>query len=333
MGDAPLADQMIDASIDAPPGVDAPVSPYAYRRRITITNTSSVTLPVGFTIRVPFPALGPLVAAQKVRIDYRDLRVIADGAASENHRIVDGIGGPAPSAVSFALTKAIPAGTSSMDYALYYGNPTAGVAPENGAMVFAIYDAFSNGIDAFWNINDAPTTTAGHLVLRANHLDALTTTAASDNVPIVSAVEISARAIDPQSDPTVQTEGTFWYWFGYQHTGDFAASDPWVVWIARGKGIVHAEQSSPVGCEAGCGGPDITQNTAFHYYAIERDVNATRFYRDGALSYTATVTNNADYAVLLRNYMATSNVEVDFVRARARVSPDPTIVVGNEESL
>jgi hypothetical protein len=219
------------------------------------------------------------------------------------------------------------------EYSLYYGNPSATSPPASGAAVFPVFDHFTSSIAAFWNVGGAPTLSIGNVVLRANQLDALSTTAVSDNLPIVSAVEVYARAVDPQSVGTVQPEGTFWYWFGYQRTGDFNATDPWVVWIARGQGTIHTEQNSPVGCEANCSGPTITQNAAFHYYAIERDPTATRFYRDGVLSHTATVTNNADYSVIIRNFMATSNVEVDYVRARARVSPDPTITLGVEENL
>jgi hypothetical protein len=58
-------------------------------------------------------------------------------------------------------------------------------APANGNAVFALYDDFVSGISSVWLANDAPTTSEGKLVLRAGHTDALTTTAASDGVPIV----------------------------------------------------------------------------------------------------------------------------------------------------
>jgi len=170
-------------------------------------------------------------------------------------------------------------------------------------------------------------------VLRAAHTDALTTNAASDAIPIVSAVELIASIENPASEPTVQPTGTFWYWFGYQHTGDFTASEPWAVWIARGKNSIQSEQKSPLGCEMQCTGPTLSQDTAPHYFAIERDVGATRFYRDGALSATLSVTNTGDYSIMVRNFMATSAVRIDYVRARARVSPDPTTALGNEENL
>jgi hypothetical protein len=120
LGDAPLEDgPLVDAPIDAP-SIDAPASPYAYRRRITIKNNTNAALPVGFTIRVLVPTLPLLVQAMKVRLDYADLRVIADTGSTDRNRIVDPIGGPAPTSVSFALATAIPAMATSNEYSLYY---------------------------------------------------------------------------------------------------------------------------------------------------------------------------------------------------------------------
>ena len=77
----------------------------------------------------------------------------------------------------------------------------------------------------------------------------------------------------------------------------------------------------------------VTQNTAAHYFRIEREPTATRFYLDGALSFTASVTNSTDYSLMIRNYLMASTVEVDWIRARARVSPDPTVTIAGEETL
>jgi hypothetical protein len=321
-----------DAAVERPADAATPAA-FRYRRPISIHNAAATALPAGFTIRVALGStLAALVQQGKVKADLSDLRVIGDGAIGERERIVDPAGGPIPAAVSFALQAPIAAGATSTAYALYYGAPDAGAAPANGAAVFAVYDDFTTGISSAWLRNDGPITAAGKLVLRAGHTDGLTTKAASDGVPIVSAIEVLASVADPTSNPTPQPEGTFYYWFGYQHTGDFSASDPWVLWVARAKSSVHAEQKSPVGCETSCDGPTSAQNTAPHVYAIERDPGATRFYLDGALAFSQTVTNQVDYAVMVRNYMATSDVQIDWIRARARVAPDPTIALGAEES-
>lgn len=320
-----------DAAPDGDPGTTTPVR---YRRRISIVNTASVALPAGFTIRVPIPTmLTMMVAERKVKADFSDLRVIGDGATAERDRIVDAGTGSVPASVSFALQSPLAPGATSSEYALYYGGADATPAAARGTAVFPVYDDFSTGLSAIWLRNDGPAVVNGKLVLRAGHTDALTTSAATDGVPTISALEISARVNDPTSEPTPQGNETFYYWFGYQHTGDFTATAPWALWVARGKGQIQAEQKSPVGCEGVCQGPTAPLSGVPHYYVIERDPSATRFYLDGVLSYTAAVTNNADYAIMVRNYLATSDVVIDWIRARARVSPDPTVTVLGEETL
>jgi hypothetical protein len=54
---------------------------------------------------------------------------------------------------------------------------------------------------------------------------------------------------------------------------------------------------------------------------------------DTSATIAQSVTNSEDYAVMVRNFMATSDLQVDYVRARARVAPDPVAVLGSEESL
>jgi hypothetical protein len=147
-------------------------------------------------------------------------------------------------------------------------------------------------------------------------------------VPNISAVELVARVADPNSGPT-----SGFYWFGYQRTGDFVTMPPWVLWIARNEREVRAEQASPGGCGNICTGPTRAQDAVAHHYAIERDPTETRFYLDGALSFTASLSGQIDYSVQIRNFLATSALEVDWIRARARVTPDPTVVLGAEETL
>lgn len=332
--EAHVVDASTDGAPDARPdaNVDANISTFRHRQRLTIKNLSAQEMPAGMTVSVPFTALATLVSAGKAKADFSDVRVIGD-TVGERDRIIDPPGGPAPVAIHFSLGVPLAANTTSTEYAIYYSYPASPPAPANGHNVFAVYDDFSSGISNAWLKNDAPAVASGQLVLRAGHTDAITTTAASDNVPIVSAVELVATVPNPTSDATVQPEGTFWYWFGYQHTGDFSASDPWVVWIARGKGGIGAEQKSPVGCETGCAPTPGTQDTAAHYYAVARDPAETRFTRDSSAPITITVQNTADYSLMVRNYMAASDLDVDWIRARARVSPDPAVSLGAEENL
>ena len=324
--DASPVDARPDARPDASP--DAPPPPYAYSRTITIHNNASTALPAGFPITVPLdPTLGQLLAQGKVRADYADLRVMGAGSLGERDRIVDPAAGPAPPAVTFALALPIAAGATSTDYTLVYDNPNAGAPPASGTAVFPVYDDFASGVSAAWLKNGSPSAAGGALVLHAGAEDAIATNAATDNVPIVSAVELVAKVVDPTS---AAGSSGYYYWFGYQRTNDFTATDPWVLWIARAAGTIWTEQKSPTGCETGCNGTTRTQDTAWHAYAIVRDPAATRFYRDGTLEATITVQNTEDYAVMVRNYLATSAVDVDWIRARPRVSPDPTVTLGAE---
>jgi hypothetical protein len=328
--DAQIVDAPADVAVDA--NVDANTATFLHRRRITIHNLSNSTMPAGMTVTVPFATLTTLFSTGKVKGDFSDVRVIGD-TVGERDRIIDPPQSPAPIAFHFSLGVPIAAGATSTEYAVYYSYPMAAAAPANGRNVFPIYEDFTVPLAAVWMRNDAPQVANNQLVLRAGHTDAITTTAATDNIPILSSIELVARVPDPTSDSTVQPDGTFFYWFGYQHTGDFSASDPWVVWIARGKSGIGAEQKSPVGCEAGCEPTPGSQDAGAHYYAVVRNTGETRFYRDSAPATIIPVTNTTDYSLMVRNYMATSDVDIEWVRARARVNPDPSIAVGPEENL
>ena len=321
--DAPPRDA---PQIDAPP--DAPPPTYAYSRRIAIHNGASSALPAGFPVTVRLdPTLSQLLAQGKVRSDYADLRVLGAGALGERDRIIDPPSGPAPAAVTFALAAPIAAGATSTDYTLVYGDPGATAAPASGSAVFPLYDDFASGIGSNWLTNGNPVTAAGVLVLHAGGSDAIATNGATDNVPILSSIELVARVIDPTS---VAGASGYYYWFGYQRSNDFTATDPWVLWIARDSGSIRTEQSSPVGCENECDGTTRAQDTAWHAYTIVRNADQTLFYRDGALEDTTAVQNTEDYAVMVRNYLATSALHVDWIRARPHVSPDPTATLGAE---
>jgi hypothetical protein len=322
-----------DAETDAPDS--APEPAVRYRRRIVLVNVATVPLPAGYTVRVPLDtaALTGMVGERKAKQDLSNVHVIGDGDIGEIDRIADSGAGFAPPAVSFALKAPIAAGALNTDYSLVYGGDSAAPALAKGSAVFPLYEDFSTAVSPKWLQNDAPTIVNGKLVLRAGHTDALTMPAATDNLPPISSLEIIAKIVDVNSNPTDQNGEPFYYWFGFQRTGDFTPSDPWALWVARGKAQIRAEQKSPVGCETPCEGPTVTQTSFAHYYTIERDPTVTRFYLDGVLSYTATVNNTTDYAIMVRNFMQTSDVQISWIRARARVSPDPKVSVDKETTF
>ena len=146
-------------------------------------------------------------------------------------------------------------------------------------------------------------------------------------------MELVARVPDPSSDSTVRPAAPFYYWFGYQHTGDFNASDPWVVWIARAQERHRCRAEVAGRLRDDCKPTPDAQDSAAHYYAVVRNTGETRFYRDSAAATVIPVSNTTDYSLMVRNFMATSDVDVEWVRARARVNPEPTVTLGAEENL
>ncbi|HXU69792.1 MAG TPA: hypothetical protein VN947_10710 [Polyangia bacterium] len=307
---------------------------YAHRRPLTIHNGAAAALPTGYTVRVPlditdFPS-GSVLAS------LNDVRVFGDPPAGEYDRVVDLTPPGQTRALWIALARPIAAGASDTSYSIYYGDPAAGAPPADATRVFPFYDGFDNGaqLSPFWQSNGGPVVGSGTLTLHKNTADAVTTVAASDTVPLLSALEWRARQTDPTSTGQSTTDGTFWSWIGYQHTGDFSPSDPWIVWIVRGPTDLHAERkitgsASCAGADQ-CNGPTIAPDAVNHVYRIERDAATTRFYYDGGLSYTIADPNTVDYAVMIRNYAVTSDLVVDWIRGRALASPEPAVTVGAE---
>ncbi|HEX9103788.1 MAG TPA: hypothetical protein VF997_16370, partial [Polyangia bacterium] len=138
----------------------------------------------------------------------------------------------------------------------------------------------------------------------------------------------------PSSQGQVTPNGTFWWWIGFQN--DFVPADPWIIWIQRSVlPDVHGERkiSTSTVCNLSqCTGPTVTPpvDASFHWYRIERDANTTRWYYDGVLSYTVADPNNSDHPVILRNWAVTSDLVVDWIRARALAAPEPAVTVGAE---
>lgn len=305
---------------------------YALERRLTITNGASAALPAGYTVRVPLDAAN--FPAGQVRADLDDVRLFGDAPDGEHARVVDLAPPGQTRALWFALAHSIAAGASDTSYAVLYDDPAAGAPPADGTKVFALYDDFTTATaSAIWKVNGAPVFAGGVATLRKNQQDALTTTAASDGVPTSSVVEWRSLMTDPASAGQVTANGTFWWWVGYQHTGDFDPSEPWLVWIQRSATDLHGEvkDSSSANCAsaAGCLTNSVPAlDTSFHWYRIERDAAQTRFYVDGTAMTPVNDANSVDYSVMLRNWAVTSDLQVDWIRARALVSPEPTVTVG-----
>jgi hypothetical protein len=306
---------------------------YAYRRQLVIHNGAAATLPTGYTVRVPLDPV--LLPASKTRADLADVRVLGDPPAGEYNRVIDAAPPGQTRALWLALAQPIAAGADDTSYSIYYGNAAAATPPSDPTLVFPFWDGFDNGaqLSALWLSNGGPSVGGGALTLHMNTQDAVTTLAASDKVPTLSALEWRSRITDATSGGQTVGTDTFWSWIGYQHTGDFTASDPWIIWIIRAPTDLHGERkiTGSANCANGCNSATVAPDNAYHWYRIERDPAATRFYIDGALSGSAIVDpNTVDYSVMIRNYALTSDLIVDWIRARSLATPEPTVTVGAE---
>ncbi len=324
--DAPLDATPNDAKpsdvIQAPDAADA--SAPTYFRTITIQNNASAALPAGYTIGVPFPdsQLQAAITAGKIRTDLNDLRVA--GPTGERDRLVDDP--PLARVVWFSLAAQIAPNSQDTSYSLTYGVPNATAAPSNGAAVFNFFDDFTGSApDPHWSTQGAVQVGGGLLTLPEGGLGALTTIS---QLPQTT-VEWRAQITNPSSNP--DPNSGFYYWFGFQRTGDFVALDPWVLWIARGKGSVGAEDKAD-GCLNTCMSVPVPQDNLFHIYGIERQPSASVFSLDGALAYTtSSAINDQALSLMIRNYLVSSYLIVDWMRSRTRIYPEPTVTLGSEQ--
>jgi len=321
-----IADAKNDAIIlPADGGTDVVITPEAsvsYVRTITIKNNASQGLPKGYTIGVAFPEseLQAAITANKIRSDMNDLRL--RGTAGERDRLVDAP--PLSRVVWFSLASPISASATDTTYEITYGDPNAGSAPADGSNVFNFYDDFSGtSVNPQWMTQGTVNVSGGVLTLPKGGAGALTALSQSPT----STAEWRAQVTDPSSNPDGQG---FYYWIGYQHTGDFVASDPWVVWISRAPNFIGAEDKAD-GCLSTCGNTPNAQTTAFRYFGIERQAAQTIFSIDLVANYTTPATNDQALSPMIRNFLQTGDLIVDWYRSRARIYPEPTVTLGPEQ--
>jgi hypothetical protein len=315
-----------------PPGCDGALCNFAWTRPIDVA--AGAATPAGYSVRVPLDAA--LLA--RVRADRADLRVFA-AAGAEQNRIVDDAPPGQGAALWFALAAPIAAGAADR-YWLYYGDPNAAAAPADGTRVFAFYDEFGGAaLDPHWIATGAPQVGGGVLTLRQNNFDGVRSDYQNDRVPRYSVVELSAAITSTagaQANPP-GGNGPFLYWMGYQRQNDFTTGAPWTLWIARGATATSIQAEDDDGtpgsnCASGCVQPTpLAQTTAAHVYRIERDIAETRYFFDGVQAYTAAAGAVEDDSLMLRNFMLGADLDIDWLRARALVSPEPTVTVGAEQ--
>jgi hypothetical protein len=122
-------------------------SGWKYRYSLIITNTNATALPAGYSVRLVLDTAA-LVTMGKLRADGNDLRVVWVNGISlvELDRVNETTWNSTGSEIWFKTQAAIPANSSSGQYYLYYGNPSAGPAPSNGANVYNLWDDFNGTV-------------------------------------------------------------------------------------------------------------------------------------------------------------------------------------------
>lgn len=125
-------------------------SAWLYRSPVTVQNASStIDLPGRYSVKLTMDTALPIRAGQLLP-NCGDLRILYfDGNVShELDRIIDNCG-TSQTEIWFSLQRPIPATSQDTSYYVYFGNPSAGLAPRNGMNVFLFYEDWENGI-AHW---------------------------------------------------------------------------------------------------------------------------------------------------------------------------------------
>jgi len=320
-----------DAAMDARPVDTGPYVP-RYERSFAITNAStSSVLPAGYTAcfrGVASDVVG--IGAGKLRADAADLRIFAGGV--ELKRVVD-IFRTGIISTCFRLVNAIGAGATDTSYAVRYGDPNATPPLPVESDVFDFFDGFDGtAVSPRWLTFGAPVVAGGFVTFPKNAPSAITTMSGPDGIPLDASLEINARVPNPTSDGQLQDDaGTrYFYWLGFQHQGDFIPDEPWTVFIARSKSTINAEHKTSSGtCVNGCNEAPGTQTTDARVYKVDRAGDTAVFTYDTGATFQG-VGSSGDQSVMIRNYLLTSELVVDWVRARPLVLPEPTPVLGDE---
>lgn len=274
------------------------------RTELVVTNVAASPLLAGYSVRVAADVLGSALATSLDELRVYDVDIELD-------RVIDVAPPGEQPAMWFALSRPIAAGESdSYEVAV----DASGAPQANAANVFLLHDEFDpGGLGSQWLTLGGPLTD-GELQLAAGDV-AVTTTSATDGVPAASLLEARVTVRSP-NDP-----GGY-FWWGYQHTGDFGTGDPFVNWVGDA-GMQYPWFQTFQNQR----GPMMALDDAPHWYRIARLPTKTQFFRDGALVWDLAVTDATDYSVQLRNQSPVAEVAVDWVRVRHVVDPEPDVAI------
>lgn len=301
-----------------------------FTRRVSVANVANVPLPANHPVcfQVPAPDVTAALAAGKVRADLGDMRVF--GPTGERSRAVDQRGAGAV-AVCFRLERPIATSATDDGYSISYGAKALPPPVTADEAVFDFFDGFDGTVlGSRWVSEGAPVVGGGRLTLpKGTNEPAITTTASSDGIPVVASLEMRARVVDPSS---AGNAGGDFYWLGFQRGGDFVADLPFTVFYGGTNTVTtwHGSVSGP--CSSVCQDPVRAQSSAFRVYRIDRHGDAARFTFDDDVKRDKGGPTG-DLSVMIRSFLVASDIEVDWVRARPLIWPEPNVMLGAESAL
>jgi hypothetical protein len=196
--------------------------------------------------------------------------------------------------------------------------------------VFDFFDGFDGTtISSRWLVRGPVAVGGGRLTLpKGTAQSAITTPAATDGVPVSASLEIRARVPNPSSG----AGGSDFYWWGFQRSGDFNLDLPFSIFYGGVGTITDWHGSISGACTSSCVDPALPQSAAFRVYRIDRTGDGARFTFDDGVQRTS-AGPTGDLSVMVRNFLVDSDIEVDWVRARPLIWPEPDVTLAEERGL
>ena len=291
------------------------------RRRLTVSSSPTVPLPIGFEVRLS-AELSPYAPLDQLRVVRW-----AGGGWTEKARVVEEVTATSAEQLWFALDVDVPPDTSNADYWVYLDNPGAGAPDGRPEEVFTLfYDSF-----------DQPTIDLGRWAVSAASID----TGGSHELVLSAGESVRSQvgwapghAVDflmVYDHPWASSSA------GFQRLDDFVDLDPWMLWLDRaGDGTVVPDVFlMALGDQTSVSGPPRDPAVTYHLYTIDRQAGAVRFEFDGEPHYTRTLPNAFTDPLQIRFRNGGPSVTVmrfEMVRVRRTVDPAPTVTLGEEET-
>jgi hypothetical protein len=302
---------------------------WAYRKVLPVT-TGAASAPAGYSVSLTFDHAA-LVAAGKSRADGNDVRIVrwTGSAWTQLDRVLDEstLWDTTTTRLWFATAATINASSTDASYYLYYGNGSALTPPANALNVYLFHDDFPGvALDSSkWTVlAGAPAVAAGILTIPDNaRLVAPVTYAFGTNTTWEARLALGG-------DGTINT---FYYWCATNNTASAGFNDDFVRFSttdtlhrgANGNGGSTTESNFTA-----------TTPTTFHSYRFNREaLTNVRYFQDATQVLNHTVTSripNADLQPFFNNSGTGVDEQVDWVKVRRYVSPEPTTTLGAEES-